>query len=182
MSLRTRMLLAFAAVVLIPIALLAVGIRQDMTRRLSDEYRLRVDSVVAVIREDLSLETAGIGERLASLKSGLVNDGKFRLGVLGVETEQNYLADYARNAMRLTGLSMLQIQDGDGHVISAGSDRDLLALARRESFMVGDQTFTLIGGIEVDQPFLARLARDRAIVVSLRDPGGELSTGTERSE
>ena len=69
------MLLAFAAVVLIPIALLALGIRQEMTRRLSDEYQLRVKTVVEVIREDLRLETAGIGERLASLKNGLVNDG-----------------------------------------------------------------------------------------------------------
>jgi signal transduction histidine kinase len=172
------MLLAFAAVVLIPIALLAFGIRQDMTRRLSAEYRLRVDSVVAVIREDLKLETGGIGERLASLKNALVNDGKFRLGVVGLETEQKYLADYARNAMRLTGLSMVLIQDGQGRTISAGSDRDMVALGRRESFMVADQTFTLVGGIEVDPPFLARLARDRAIVVSLRYPGGELSTGT----
>ena len=34
MSLRTRLLLAFAAVVLIPIALLAFGVRQEMSRRL----------------------------------------------------------------------------------------------------------------------------------------------------
>ena len=34
MSLRTRLLLAFAAVVLIPIALLAFGLRQEMTKRL----------------------------------------------------------------------------------------------------------------------------------------------------
>ena len=51
MSLRTRILLAFAAVVLIPIALLALGIRLDITRRLSNEYQVRVDSVVAVIGE-----------------------------------------------------------------------------------------------------------------------------------
>jgi signal transduction histidine kinase len=43
--------------------------------------------------------------------------------------------------------------------------------------MVADQTFTLIGGIAVDQAFLARLTRDPATVVSLRYPGGELSTG-----
>ena len=171
------MLLAFAAVVLIPIALLAFGIRQDMTRRLSDEYRLRVDSVVAVIREDLSLETAGIAERLASLETALINDGRFRLAVTGEVTTQAYLLNYAANAMRLTGLSMLQIQDGDGRIISTGSDRDLLALGGRKSFTIGEQTFTMTGGIAVDQAFLARLARDRAIRVTLRYPGGELSTG-----
>ena len=170
------MLLAFAAVVLIPIALLALGIRLDITRRLSNEYQVRVDSVVAVIGEDLGLESAGIGERLGSLKNALLNDQRFRLAVLGVETEQTYLANYAANAMRLTGLSVLHIQDSEGRIISSGSDRDLLALGRRDSFMVGDQTFTLIGGVAVDQAFLARLGRDRAITVSLRYPGGELSS------
>jgi len=170
------MLLAFAAVVLIPIALLALGIRQDITRRLSNEYQVRVDSVVEVIGEDLGLESAAIGERLVSLKNALLNDQRFRLAVAGLETEQAYLANYAANAMRLTGLSLLHIQDGEGRVISSGSDRDLLALGRRDSFMVGDQTFTLIGGIAVDQAFLARLARDPATAVSLRYPGGEMSS------
>ena len=177
MSLRTRILLAFAAVVLIPIALLALGIRLDITRRLSNEYQVRVDSVVEVIGEDLGLESAGIGERLGSLKNALLNDQRFRLAVAGLETEQSYLANYAANAMRLTGLSVVHIQDSEGRIISSGSDRDLLALGRRDSFMVGDQTFTLIGGIAVDRAFLARLARDPAIVVSLRYPSGEMSSG-----
>jgi signal transduction histidine kinase len=170
------MLLAFAAVVLIPIALLALGIRLDITRRLSNEYQVRVDSVVEVIGEDLGLESAGIGERLGSLKNALLNDQRFRLAVAGLETEQTYLAKYATNAMRLTGLSVLHIQDSEGRIISSGSDRDLLVLGRRDSFMVGDQAFTLIGGVAVDQAFLARLGRDRAITVSLRYPGGEMSS------
>jgi signal transduction histidine kinase len=175
-SLRSRLLLAFALVVLVPIALLALGIRQDITRRLSDEYQVRVNSVVEVIGEDLGQEAAGIGERLASLKTQVVDDGRFRLAVAGLETERKYLADYAGNAMRLTGLSMLQIQDGEGRIISSGPGRDQLALAKRESFTVGDQRFTLVGGTAVDQALLARLARDRAIVVSLRYPGGEMSS------
>jgi len=175
-SLRSRLLLAFALVVLIPIALLALGIRQDLTRRLSDEYQVRVNSVVDVIGEDLGLEAAGIGERVASLKTQIVDDGRFRLAVAGLETERKYLADYAGNAMRLTGLSMLQIQDSEGRIISSSPGRDQLALGKREAFTVGDQRFTLIGGIGVDQAFLARLARDRAIVVSLRYPGGEISS------
>ena len=125
MSLRTRLLLAFAAVVLIPIALLAFGLRQEMTRRLSEEYQLRVDTVVEIIREDLARESAGIAERLASLESALLNDNRFRLAaVAGVESERDYLLDYAGTAMRLTGLSMLQIQDGDGRILSSGHFRN----------------------------------------------------------
>jgi signal transduction histidine kinase len=175
-SLRSRLLLAFTLVVLVPIALLALGIRLDITRRLSDEYQVRVNSVVEVIGEDLGQEAAGIGERLASLKTQVVDDGRFRLAVAGLETERKYLADYAGNAMRLTGLSMLQIQDGEGRIISSGPGRDQLALAKRESFTVGDQRFTLVGGTSVDQALLARLARDPAIVVSVRYPGGEMSS------
>ena len=207
MSLRTRLLVAFAAVVLSALALLVFGLRQEMVRRLSHEYQLRVDQVVDVIREDLALESAGIADRLASLESALVNDNRFRLAaVAGNEAERGYLLDYAGTAMRLTGLSMLQIQDSDGAIMSSGhfrnehgrveaglanamagvrgpafvtarsAEREFLALARAEAFQIGDRSFTLVGGIAVDEAFLARLARDRAIVVSLEYPGGSLAT------
>src|SRR4029453_7250319 len=125
MTLRTRLLLAFAAVVLIPIALLAFGLRQEMSRRLANEYQLRVDTVVEVIREDLNRESAGITDRLASLENALLNDNRFRsAAVAGIESEREYLLDYAGTAMRLTGLSMLQIQDGEGRIISSGHFRN----------------------------------------------------------
>jgi signal transduction histidine kinase len=214
MSLRTRLLLAFAAVVLIPIALLAFGFRQEMTRRLQNEYQLRVDTVVADIREDLGRESAGISDRLASLESALVNDNRFRsAAVADLESEREYLLDYAGTAMRLTGLSVLQIHDSEGRILSSGhfrnehgraapeltaalakarggvalvtmraADREFLALARSRPFSIGERMFTLVGGIAVDEAFLARLARDRAIVVSLIYPGGEVSTSKATSE
>jgi len=211
MSLRTRLLLAFAAVVLIPIALLAFGLRQEMARRLSQEYQLRVDRVVQTIREDLARESAGIAERLASLETALQNDNRFRLAaVAGVDSEREYLLDYAGTAMRLTGLSMLQIQDADGRILSSGHfrnehgridaglatalhdapgaafvitrgpEREFPALARVEPFLISGRTFTIVGGVAVDEAFLAQLARDRTIGISLRYPGGELSTGLGR--
>ena len=212
MSLRTRLLVAFAAVVLSALALLVFGARQEMVRRLSHEYQLRVDQVVDVIREDLALESAGIADRLASLESALVNDNRFRLAaVAGSEAERGYLLDYAGTAMRLTGLSMLQIQDSDGAIVSSGhfrnehgrveaglanalagvrgpmfvtarsAEREFLALALAEAFQIGDRSFTLVGGIALDEAFLARLARDRAIVVSLEYPGGALATARSPS-
>src|SRR5262245_52790437 len=206
MTLRTRLLLAFAAVVLIPIALLALGLRQEMTSRLESEYQLRVDTVVQIIREDLNRESAAIDDRLASLEDALLNDNRFRSAVVaGVESERDYVLDYAGTAMRLTGLSMLQIQDGEGRIISSGHfrnehgrveadlasalspapvalvvtrapEREFLALARVRLFSIADRPVSIIGGIAVDEAFLARLARDRAIVVSLIYPGGEMST------
>ena len=211
MSLRARLLLAFAAVVLIPLILLAVGLRQEMTARLSDQYERRVATVVDVIDEDLLYESAAISARLASLKSALLGDNRFRLAaVADAESERRYLLDYAGTAMRLTGLSMLQIQDGDGRIISSGhfrneygrlepalpaalshardgvalvtaraAERDFLALARGESLQIGGRSFTLVGGVAVNDAFLARLARDPEITVSLFYPGGGLSSDPE---
>ena len=207
MGLRTRLLVAFAVVVLIPVALLTIGLRQDMNRRLAAEYQVRVDEVVEIIREDLARESAGIAARLSSLETALLNDNRFRLAAIaGVESEREYLLDYAGTAMRLTGLSMLQIQDGEGRILSSGHfrnehgrlepglssalgdgrgvafvitrgpEREVLSLARVEPFQVSGRPFTIVGGIAVDVPFLARLARDRAIVVTLRYPGGQVST------
>src|SRR5688572_27188848 len=207
MSLRTRLVLAFAAVVLIAIALLVFGLRREMGRRLSHEYQLRVDQVVEVIREDLARESAGIADRLASLESALLSDNRFRLAaVAGVESERTYLLDYAGSAMRLTGLSMLQIQDGDGTIVSSGhfrnehgrveaglaaalasvrgpafmttrnAEREFLALARVQPVQIGGRSFTIVGGLAIDERFLTRLARDRSIAVSLDYPGGRLST------
>jgi signal transduction histidine kinase len=210
MSLRTRLLLSFAAVVLIPIALLAFGLRLEMNRRLSAEYQLRVDGVVEVIREDLARESVGIAERLASLEPALLSDNRFRgAAVAGLESERVYLLDYAGTARRLTGLSMLQIQDSDGRILSSGHfrnehgrsepglaaalgsagpvalvtargpDREFLALARARTFLLSGRSFTIVGGVAVDDAFLARLARDRAIVVSLDHTGGDRSTDLE---
>jgi signal transduction histidine kinase len=210
MSLRSRLLLAFAAVVLIPIGLLAFGVRYEMNRRLSEEYQRRVDRVVQVIGEDLARESAAIAERLASLERALVNDNRFRSGaVAGLEQDRDYLLDYAGTAMRLTGLSMLQIQDAEGRIVSSGHfrnehgrieaglaaaldsahgpafvmsrgpEREFLALARAETFRLSDRMFTIVGGVAVDAEFLARLARDRSIVVTLHYPGGTLATAAQ---
>jgi hypothetical protein len=194
MSLRTRLLLAFAAVVLIPIALLAFGLRQDTYQRLSAEYQHRVDSVVETIREDLARESAGIDERLASLERALLTDNRFRsAAVAGVDSQRDYLLDYAATAMRLTGLSMLLIQDGDGRILSSGHfrnehgriepglapalhktrgvalvktrgpDREFLALARAEPIEMSGRAFTIIGGVVVDEAWLERLSGDRGL-------------------
>ena len=147
-----------------------------------------------------------------------MTDNRFRLAAVAeLESERNYLLDYAGSAMRLTGLSMLQIEDADGRIVSSGHfrnehgrveagltaklaktlkdapsgvallttrspEREFLSLVRSESLQIGGRTFTLIGGVAVDEAFLARLARDRAIAVSLLYPGGGFSSDTGTDE
>lgn len=125
MMLRTRMLLAFGVVVLIPLSLLAFGLRHEMTRRFREEYQARVDTAVATIQEDLRRDSDDIGIRLASLKSALLDDNPFRrAAVAGVDADRTYLLNYAGKAMSLTGLAMLQIEDEDGRIISSGHFRN----------------------------------------------------------
>jgi signal transduction histidine kinase len=208
MSLRARILLAFVALTLVPIGLLAYGLRQEMTDRLTDQYQERVDAVVEVIREDLADESDAIGGRLESLEQALVDDNRFRSAAVGgVEADREYQLDYAGDAMRRAALSTLQILDEDGRIISSGhfrnehgrieaglpaaltgapegvalvtmpvADGTVLALARAHVVPIGDRRFTLVGGTRVDEAFLARLARDPEIAVSLRYPGGQLSS------
>jgi hypothetical protein len=96
MMLRTRMILAFSIVVLIPLALLAFGLRHEMTRRLTEEYLARVDSVGSDIQEDLQHQSTDISRRLASLKTALLDDRRFRTAaVAGIDSERDYLLDYA---------------------------------------------------------------------------------------
>jgi len=204
MSFRARVLFGFGVVVLVPLAVFGVRVRADMADRLTAEYQRRVASLAAVIRADLSRDSAGIAARLDALKQAIATDNPFRRAALqGVERE--YLLDYAGSAMRFTGLSMLQIQDDQGRIISSGHFRNeydrlapelprllaaapggmalveartaeasLLALARVDSLRLGGRRFTLVGGVAVDSSFLARLAPDSELTVSPALPSDTL--------
>src|SRR5216110_3727391 len=200
MSFRARVLAGFGVVVLFPLAVFELRVRADMADRLTAQYQRRVASLVAVIRADLSRDSAGIAGRLDALKDAIAADNRFRLAALQ-GAERAYLLDYAGSAMRLTGLSMLQIQDDQGRIISSGHFRNeydrlepdlprllavapggmalveartaeaaLLALARVDSLRLGGRRFTLVGGVAVDSSFLARLAPDSELTVTVALP------------
>ena len=204
MSFRTRLLVAFVLAAVIPLAVFGLGVRREMTERLTAQYELRVHSLVGVIETGLKEENRAIGRKLSLIESSTLDDNTFRSAIVaGTPEERVYLLDYASRAMRLAGLSMLQIQDEDGRIISSGHFRneyDLLepelpralsataggaalvrartaeepfiALARVEPFRLGGRRFTLIGGVAVDDAFLARLAPGAQLEVTLALPPG----------
>jgi signal transduction histidine kinase len=125
MTFRSRLLLAFAGAALLPLLLLALGVRRQLEWRLTTQYGRRVDALASIAREDIARESASIAARLATLVRRLPDDNRFRLAVGHVApTERTYLLDYAEQAMRLAGLSMLQIQDDAGRIISSGHFRN----------------------------------------------------------
>ncbi len=211
MTFRTRILLAYVPVVLVPLVVFGLGVRRVVSDRLTAQYQRRVESLIAVIREDLARESASLAARLDGLKQAAIEDNRLRLAaVRGVD--RAYLLDYAGNAMRLAGLSMLQIQDEAGRIVSSGHFRNefdrlepelpglvaeapgglalleartpeapFLVIARVDSFRLGTRRFTIVGGLTVDSLYLARLARDTALQVSLVTPRDTLATAVANS-
>ena len=202
MRFRTRLLIAFGVVVLVPLLIFGLGIRREMANRVTGEYRRRVDALVNVINADLARENDRIVERLVAMKSSLASDNQFRHLVVRGESRE-YVLDYAGGAMRLAGLDFLQIQDDDGRILSSGHFRNefdrlgpfvrgggltllraaaaegpFLALVTSDSFRVANKPFRLIGGVAVDSAFLARLARDPELGVRLTLPSDSAPADT----
>jgi signal transduction histidine kinase len=124
-SFRNRLFFATVLAVLVPLGALAYGVRRELERRLTTEYQERVGSMVSVIEADLARESGGVAARLAALASDLARDNRFRLAALrGDPSSRPYLLDYAGEAMRLSGLSMFQIQDSAGRILSSGHFRN----------------------------------------------------------
>lgn len=124
MTFRARLQLAFVVLAVVSVGGLAVAVRFEMTRRLTAEYQRRVTSLVAVIRDDLAEESDAIARRLEALTGALAADNRFRLSLTGEATPAAYVLDYAGDAMRRAGLSMLQIQNETGRIASSGHFRN----------------------------------------------------------
>ncbi|HEY9015068.1 MAG TPA: hypothetical protein VIM84_08395, partial [Gemmatimonadales bacterium] len=125
MSFRTRLFLAIGFAVVIPLGALALGVRREMDRRLTREYESRVAAALASLEADLARASGALGLRLRSLAGDLAADNRFRLAVIqGDPSSRRYLLDYAGEAMRLAGLSTLQLQDSSGRILSSGHFRN----------------------------------------------------------
>ena len=125
MSFRTRLFLGILIAVLLPLGALAYGVRREMERRLTAEYEGRVGSMAEVIAADLARESGTVAARLRALSADLGHNNRFRLAALqGDASSRRYLLDYAAEAMSLSGLSMLQVQDSAGRILSSGHFRN----------------------------------------------------------
>jgi signal transduction histidine kinase len=189
MKFRGRLLLAFVVAVILPVAVFALGIRRQVAFELAHQYEERVDALVQIVHEDLERVDRRVSQRLVSLGAALAEDNRFRLGIQGAEEQRAYVLDYAERALSLTDLSMLQIQDPEGRIVSSGHFRNefgrldpelprllsggvgptvarvrspeggFLALARVDSCRVGRTWLKLVGGVTVDAGFTERLSR-----------------------
>ncbi|MEP7175884.1 MAG: HAMP domain-containing sensor histidine kinase, partial [Gemmatimonadales bacterium] len=108
-----------------PLAVLALGVRREMSRRLTDEDARRGEAAVAALRDDLARQNEAVAARLATFGAELRRDNRVRLAVVdGDPAARRALLDVAGGAMRAAGLDMLQVQDSAGRILTSGHFRN----------------------------------------------------------
>ena len=164
MSLRSRLLLAFTALVVIPLIVVGVGIRYNVSARLTEQFQQRVFALASAIQLELFQEGEEIGSMLAALARNIEADNPLRSAVLqGVPSNRQYLLDFAGSTMRLGGLSMLQIQDPSGRIISSGHFRneyDRLEPELPDALRILSDSVVLVSARTATAPFLALVRSD----------------------
>ncbi len=121
MTLQTRLIIASLLLIIFPLLLMTYLINSAVGDRLRVVYQKRVLTQAGETMAKMEEENDNIHYRLNILKDRMIDDNHFRLGAIdGRQNEQVYLRDYAGKVMALMGLSMLEIQDENGVILSSG--------------------------------------------------------------
>ena len=124
MSFRLRLLAGSLLLALLPLVAFGLGVRRQVADRIGASFEARTDLVAGTIESRLEAEGTEISDRLEALAEEIAADNRLRRAIVrGESSERPYLLDYAGRAMRLTGLSVLQLQDEEGRILSSGHFR-----------------------------------------------------------
>lgn len=124
MTHRIRLALALAATAIVPLAVLGVGVRREMTGGLERQMRRRAEALVGVLRADVASERERLRVRLRALAHGLAGESRFRLAARGDGGDRRWLLDWAGEAMTASGLAVLRLEDASGRILSSGHFRN----------------------------------------------------------
>jgi signal transduction histidine kinase len=125
MNLRWQILLGSVALAVLPLVLVIMTIRSEVTDRFTELDTARVDNQVSIVRDDLTRQSHQLATLLDKLAETIADDNDFRLGTVGAsEDKRGYVLDFAPRQMSLMDLDMLLIQDENGRTVSSGHFRD----------------------------------------------------------
>lgn len=124
MTIRVRLVLAFALVAIVPLALVGLGLRRELIRRTTLDFESRLTTETESVALAVDHESARIAGQLRSLVSAFDEDSRLRRALMrSGDDDVRYLLDYARRSMALTGLSILRLQDDSDRILSSGHFR-----------------------------------------------------------
>ncbi len=197
MSFRARLMAAAALAALLPLAVFALGARQEADRRLGAEAERRARARAAAVRADLRRETASVRGRLEAAADRAADDPSVRRALVAGDPERGGLLDWAGTAMGAAGLDALELLGPDGRILSSGHfrnewgrrDRELdealagedgpvlvrlrrpegpfLVLAAGVPLRVGGRLHHLVGGLSLEGRLLPRMNRAGSAEVRL---------------
>lgn len=125
MTLRARIFVGLAIAVLVPVVGFGVAVRRGVLDRFTAQYQRRVDALVHVIEEDIARASSATARQLRAVAETMAGDNRLRGALLtSASSDRRYVLEYASELMRLTALSMLQLQDDTGRIVSSGHFRN----------------------------------------------------------
>jgi signal transduction histidine kinase len=155
MNFRTKVFITFLPLALLPLVTFAYLVRNEVSKRLTTQFENQVQSVTASVTSDLVAQSDAIAASLNGIGELMFSDNRFRAAIATANgNDRSYVIDFASKAMKLTGLSVLQLQDPQGRIISSGHFR-------------GE-----FDRIELELPRLLSTLGSRAALASVRTPTG----------
>jgi signal transduction histidine kinase len=153
----TKVGIGMLAVSLLPLGALAYTLRVRLGNLLVAEHQQRVDDAAAVASRTLQSWHTQLGEQLVMIRRAALEDNALRAAIAGSQGgDRQYLLGYAERVMPLAGISVLQLHDERGRILSSGQFRQ--DYDRLESGLL---------------PALAR-SRDRPSLARMRAPDGPM--------
>lgn len=124
MRFRSRVALALGIGAMVPLLVLAFGVRREMTRRLTAQADRRIEAQIGKGREQMASEFQTIENRLARMAGSLSDNNQFRLAVVAAELSVPWIRDWAHDAMLQSDFTVLELLDSAGQVLSSGHFRN----------------------------------------------------------
>jgi len=119
-----RLLLTTGAAALVPLLLLGLGARAEVSRRLEANYQRRIQDGLNNVLGALRADAEDVASRLAGVRRIAEADNALRPALVAGPPEPRALIDYAGGAMRSAGLDLLELRDGEGRLLSSGQFRN----------------------------------------------------------
>ena len=177
MTYRTRLTLALLAVAMLPLAILAFGVRREMTARLESDAARRVESATIEANERLRVITEAEIRRVEGAAALLSRDPRLRIALADASSsERRWLTDWATTMMP-SGFAVLQVQDSTGLILSSGHARNDFGRVAPELPRMLLATPAHLGVAEVRTPSGPARALVWATTINVRGAGYTLSGG-----